>query len=174
MIFITVGTEKYPFDRLVEEVDRLKEKRIINEDVFIQIGSSHYKPKFCEYSDFLPFDQMLEEMKKARIVITHGGPGSIMPVVHSGKVPIVVSRRKKYGEAVDDHQISFIKKLEEKSQIIAAYDLKDLEEKIKNYEDIAQKLKRTEKESFSLDVRVSNFAQALDEICGKLIREEKI
>jgi len=174
MIFVTVGTDQHPFDRLVREVDRLREKRIVNEDVFIQIGSSRYKPKFCEFMEYLLFDQMVEKINEARIVITHGGPGSIMPVVHHGKVPIVVSRQKKFGEAVDDHQISFAKKLEEKSQIIAAYDLKELEEKIKNYDDIAQRLKCTEKESLSLDVRISKFAQALDEICEQLIRKEKI
>lgn len=174
MIFVTVGTDQHPFDRLVKEVDRLREKRIVNEDVFIQIGSSHYRPKFCEYMEYLLFDQMVEKINEARIVITHGGPGSIMPVVHSGKVPIVVSRRKKHGEAVDDHQISFTKKLEEKKQIIAAHDAEEIEAKIKNYDAIAQRLKCTEKESHSLDVRISKFVQALDEICEQLIRKEKI
>ena len=174
MIFVTVGTDQHPFDRLVKMIDFLREKGIIEEDVLIQTGSSRYRPKSCEYSEYLPFDHMVEKMKEARIVITHGGPGSIMPVVHYGKVPIVVSRKKKFGEAVDDHQISFTKKLEEKSQIIAAYDTEELEAKIKNYEVIIQSMKSEEKRYGSPENRVSKFAQALDEICEKLLRKKKI
>jgi UDP-N-acetylglucosamine transferase subunit ALG13 len=173
MIFVTVGTEKYPFDRLVKEVDFLREKGIIEENVFIQIGTSRYKPKFCEYSDFLPYHRMAEKMKNARIVISHGGPGSVMPVVRYGKVPIVLSRQKKYGEAVDDHQVSFTKKLEEKMQIIASHDADELEEKIKNYDTIVQRMKSAEKTQEGLNDRVSQFAQALDEICEQLIQKEK-
>lgn len=174
MIFVTVGTDQHPFDRLVKEVDRLREKRIVNEDVFIQIGSSHYRPKFCEYMEYLLFDQMVEKINEARIVISHGGPGSIMPVVHSGNVPIVVSRRKKYGEAVDDHQIPFTKKLEEKKQIIAAHDAEELEAKIKNYDAIVQRLKCGGKENINLNDQISKFARALDEICEQLTRRRKI
>ena len=36
MIFVTVGTHEQPFDRLVEEIDRLKQANIIDEDVVIQ------------------------------------------------------------------------------------------------------------------------------------------
>ncbi len=174
MIFVTVGTDQHPFDRLVKEIDLLREKGIIEEKVFIQRGSSRFTPKFCKYSDFLPYDQMIEKMKEARIVITHGGPGSIMPVVHYGKVPIVLSRQKKFGEAVDDHQVSFTKRLEEKKQIISAYKAEELEEKIKNYNAIVQRMKSTEKIHGSLNDQVSKFARALDEICEQLIRKKKI
>jgi UDP-N-acetylglucosamine transferase subunit ALG13 len=173
MIFVTVGTDHHPFDRLVKDVDLLREKGIIEENVFIQIGTSRYRPKFCEYSDFLPYDHMAEKMKEARIVITHGGPGSIMPLIYRGKIPVVLSRQKKFGEAVDDHQISFSKRLEEKNQIIAAHDADELEEKIKNYEAIVQRMKSAEKTQRGLNDRASQFARALDEICEQLIQEGK-
>ncbi|UCC38818.1 MAG: hypothetical protein JSV96_13485 [Candidatus Aminicenantes bacterium] len=173
MIFVTVGTDQHPFDRLVKEIDLIKEKGIIEEDVFIQTGSSRAKPEFCEYSEFLPFDQIVEKMKGARIIITHGGPGSIMPAIHYGKVPIVISRKKKFNEAVDDHQVSFTKKLEEKKQVIASYDVEELEEKIKNYDTIVQGIRSAKKNNMSLEDRVSKFAQALDEICQQLLRKEK-
>lgn len=47
MIFVTVGTHEQPFNRLVEYMDRLKENKIIEEDVIIQIGYSTYEPQYC-------------------------------------------------------------------------------------------------------------------------------
>ena len=79
MIFVTVGTHEQSFRRLVECVDKLREKGVIKEEVFIQTGyTKDYKPKFCESKDFLEYDEMQECFKKARIIITHSGPGSIM------------------------------------------------------------------------------------------------
>ena len=48
-----------------------------------------------------------------------------MPVVYSGKVPIVVPRKKQHGEAVDDHQFDFADKLEKRGLIIAVVDIAD-------------------------------------------------
>ena len=45
MIFITVGSQKFQFNRLLEQIDLLIENKIIKEEVFAQIGSSDYIPK---------------------------------------------------------------------------------------------------------------------------------
>ncbi len=58
MIFVTTGTHEQPFDRLVKGIDQLREKNVIKEDVYIQTGYSIYKPKFCEYSEFIDFNEM--------------------------------------------------------------------------------------------------------------------
>ena len=50
MIFVTVGTHEQSFDRLVKEIDRLKEKGRISEEVVIQTGFTTYEPKFCNSS----------------------------------------------------------------------------------------------------------------------------
>jgi UDP-N-acetylglucosamine transferase subunit ALG13 len=47
MIFVTVGTDHHPFDRLIKTVDELKSQGVISEDVFIQTGSSVYLPDHC-------------------------------------------------------------------------------------------------------------------------------
>ena len=49
MIFVTVGTHEQPFDRLLTEIDRLKENGTIQEPVMIQSGFSTYEPKYCEW-----------------------------------------------------------------------------------------------------------------------------
>ena len=45
MIFVTVGTHEQPFNRLIEEIDKLKGDGIIKEEVIIQKGFSNYEPK---------------------------------------------------------------------------------------------------------------------------------
>ncbi|CCF26446.1 Putative glycosyl transferase [Leuconostoc citreum LBAE C11] len=52
--------------------------------------------------------QLLEE---ARIIITHGGPASFLSVLSQGKKPIVVPRLTKFGEHVNNHQLTFAREL---------------------------------------------------------------
>ena len=53
MIFVTVGTHEQPFNRLVEYIDKLKEKGKIEEEVIIQTGYSTYQPQYCEWKKWL-------------------------------------------------------------------------------------------------------------------------
>ena len=48
---------------------------------------------------------MVEAIRRARVVVTHAGVGSVMVALANGKRPVVVPRRKAFGEAVDDHQL---------------------------------------------------------------------
>jgi UDP-N-acetylglucosamine transferase subunit ALG13 len=41
------------------------------------------------------------------VVVTHAGVGSVMLALGRGKVPIVLPRLAAFGEAVDDHQATF-------------------------------------------------------------------
>ena len=49
MIFVTVGTHEQQFNRLIKEIDYLKQKKIICEEVFIQTGFSTYISEYCWY-----------------------------------------------------------------------------------------------------------------------------
>ncbi len=141
MIFVTVGTHEQQFNRLVEEVDKLKEDGIITEEVFIQTGFSTYEPKHCQWSKLISYKEMNNKIKEARIVITHGGPASFIAPLQIGKIPIVVPRQEKYGEHVNDHQLEFSKNVEERNKnIIPVYDIKDLKEKILDYDKIIEKM----------------------------------
>ena len=105
-IFITLGSQKFQFNRLLKAIDELCEKGTVDaEDVFAQIGYSDYLPKNFSYKKFLDRDEFSKEMGKADIVITHGGTGAIIGAVKKGKKVIAVPRRAKYGEHVDDHQL---------------------------------------------------------------------
>ena len=108
-IFITLGSQKFQFNRLLKAVDELLERGTIEaDDVFAQIGYSDYLPKNFNYKKFLDRDEFNREMEKADIVITHGGTGAIIGAVKKGKKVIAVPRRAKYGEHVDDHQLQLI------------------------------------------------------------------
>ncbi len=105
MIFVTVGSRQYPFDRLFKKLDELYDKGVLKEKMFAQIGTSEYKPRNYDYKDFISQEEFLEYIKKADIVVTHGASGSIMKALNEGKKVIVVTRLEKYGEHINDHQI---------------------------------------------------------------------
>lgn len=105
MIFVTVGSRKYPFDRLFKKLDELYEDGVFHEELFAQIGTSTYIPKHYQYERFLSPDEFIKYIEAANIVVTHGASGSIMKALNAKKKVIVVTRLEKYGEHINDHQI---------------------------------------------------------------------
>ena len=131
MIFITTGSQKFQFNRLLKKVDDLVEKGVITEPVFAQTGYSDYQPVHYQYQDFLNREEFAEKMGQSTIVITHGGTGAIIGAVKKGKKVIAVPRLAKYGEHVDDHQLQLLKQFEEMNLISSCYEIENLEECIK-------------------------------------------
>ena len=114
------------FDRLIKKMDEIA--GIINEDVIIQIGSSKYKPKNAKYFDFTEnFENIIELNRKARIVVCHGGAGTIITALNEGKPVIAVPRLKKYKEHINDHQLELVDALSKNNKIIAVHDIELLE-----------------------------------------------
>lgn len=141
MIFVTVGTHEQPFNRLIKAVDELKRNGIITEDVIIQTGFSTYEPKYCQYSKLISYQQMIENIKNARIVITHGGPASFIMPLQLGKIPIVVPRQYKFNEHVNNHQLDFTKNVAQKmGTIIVVEDIQELKNTIVRYDKIIENL----------------------------------
>lgn len=135
MIFVTVGTHEQQYNRLVKKIDELKEYGIIEENVLIQTGYSTYKPKNCDWQQWIPYPQMLENIDKARIVITHGGPSSFIMPLQIGKIPIVVPRQSKFEEHVNDHQVKFCNTVAERyGSIFVVEDIEKLGEAITGYD----------------------------------------
>lgn len=130
-IFITLGSQKFQFDRLLKAVDELYEKGVLTEPTFAQIGYSTYQPKQYQYKNFLNRSEFSQETAKADIVITHGGTGAIIGAVKKGKKVIAVARRAQYGEHVDDHQLQIISQFKEQNLICGITDVNDLEEAVK-------------------------------------------
>lgn len=131
MIFVTLGSQKFQFNRLLEKMDELVEKEIIKDEIFAQIGVSDYNPKHFSYKRFLNREEFQQQIQFCDIVITHGGTGTIINAVKQEKKVIAIPRLKKYGEHVDDHQIQLIKEFSDMNFILACYDIEELEKMIK-------------------------------------------
>lgn len=139
MIFVTVGTHEQGFDRLLKKIDLLKEKKTINEEIIVQYGYSTYIPQNCKSYKLIGYEQMQEHINQARIIITHGGPASFIAPLVMGKIPIVVPRQKEYGEHVNNHQVEFVKQVVDRdNNLIAIYNIDELENAILNYDSIAK------------------------------------
>ena len=135
MIFVSVGTHEQPFNRLIQYVDDLKANGTIQEEVIIQTGFSTYEPKHCIWSKLISYEDMLKNIKEARIVITHGGPASFIMPIQIGKIPIVVPRQHSFGEHVNDHQVEFTKVVtNQMGTIIPIYEIEKLENILLNYD----------------------------------------
>ena len=77
----------------------------------LQHGPSALRPRGATCVDYLPFDELKRLMVEARVVVTHGGAGSVLATLSSGHRPLVISRRVEHREAVDDHQETFVQRL---------------------------------------------------------------
>jgi UDP-N-acetylglucosamine transferase subunit ALG13 len=124
VILVTVGTNEAPFDRLLETVATLPERL----EIVVQYGSSLVRPaNAAVIYEFLPFDDLMERMRSARVVVMHAGIGSIMSALACGKRPVVVPRLARYGEAVDDHQLPVARRLENAGLVRVVEDAASLE-----------------------------------------------
>ena len=132
MIFVTLGSQKFQFNRLLKEIDRLIEKGTIKEKVIAQVGASDYKPKNFEYFDFLTRDEFQKYMSECDYVITHAGTGAIITALKNEKKVIAIPRLAKYGEHVDDHQIQLINEFNELNFVEPVYEINELEDALKN------------------------------------------
>lgn len=135
MIFVTVGSQKFQFNRLLKKVDELIESGAIKDEVFAQIGVSDYKPKNYKYVDFTTREEFAENLDKCDLLITHAGTGVIVTALKKGKKVIAVPRLAKYGEHVDNHQIQLVKQFEELGLIEPCYDTELISASLKNVEE---------------------------------------
>lgn len=128
MVFITLGSQKFQFDRLLKKVDELIDEGVIEDEVVAQIGASEYMPRNYSYVRFMDRNQFAETMDRCTTVITHGGTGVIIGAVKKGKKVIAVPRLEKYGEHVDDHQLQLLHQFDDLQLICACYEVDQLGE----------------------------------------------
>ena len=136
MIFVTLGSQKFQFNRLLKEIDRLIEEGSIEDEVFAQIGYSDYIPKNYEYNNFLDREAFNNVMSKCNKVITHGGTGAIVGALKKDKQVIAVPRLKKFEEHVDDHQLQIIEQFEKMNMILSAKDIAELKGCLEDRDDL--------------------------------------
>ncbi len=131
MIFLTVGTWRVGYNRLVEAVDELANSGVITEDVIAQIGYGSYKPKHMTVVEFCSPTEFRGLISKAELVISHAGMGTIIETVQLLKPLIAIPRRRALGEVDNDHQFTTAKQLENEGKILVAYEVSELPAKLK-------------------------------------------
>lgn len=118
MILVLLGTQNNSFHRLLEEIQKMIDEKIINERVVVQSGYTQFKSKDMEIFDLIPLDRIEKLQEEANLIITHGGVGSIISSNNKGKKVIAIPRLHEYGEHVNDHQKEIVKSFSDKGCII--------------------------------------------------------
>jgi UDP-N-acetylglucosamine transferase subunit ALG13 len=122
MILVTVGTHEQPFDRLVEAAAALGDR----EHLIVQYGTSSITDGPGEWVDYMSFDELAEQARRARVVVSHAGVGSIVLARRYGHRPIIMPRRPHLGEHVDEHQMQLTRRLAEAGIVTVVEDAEQL------------------------------------------------
>lgn len=129
MIYATVGSQKFQFDRLLKELDNINSN---GEEIFAQTGYSNYSPKNYKFEKFLTFDEHIKKINQCNLLICHGGTSSIIEGLKYKKKVIVIPRLTKFNEHVDDHQLEISNVFKEKKYVEVVTDISHLQELINN------------------------------------------
>lgn len=134
MILVLLGTQNNDFTRLLREVQNNIDNGIIKEDVVVQAGSTKFESKDMKIFSLVPTDELLKLQEQARIIITHGGVGSIISSIKLGKKVIAIPRLAKYGEHVNDHQIQIVESFANNGLIKGIFDIEKIGETLEKIE----------------------------------------
>ena len=148
MIFITLGTQDKPFNRLLEAVQREIDKGNIKDKVIVQAGYTKFKSKDMEVFDLIPMDEFDKLMNKCDLLITHGGVGSIVGGLNKDKVVIAAARLEKYGEHLNDHQLQIIDNFSKAGYILGLDNFDDLGDLLEQAKSFKPKKYKSNKEKF--------------------------
>lgn len=122
MILVTVSTGH--FDALIRECSRLYPKY----DFFGQIGSSLVKPPF-PHAKVLPPGEIEDLMKRAELVISHGGAGMTAMIHRLKKPSVIVPKQLRYGEP-NDLQVELARKWGDVGMGVLCMDVENLDQAI--------------------------------------------
>lgn len=143
MIFLTVGTQ-FHFDRLIRAVDQAVGQNGFDEKIVAQVGAGSYQSRNFEGVESMKkklFDRYLHE---SSAVIGHAGMGTIAMAMDNAKPLLVMPRRKKYGEVVNDHQVAIAREFEKLGHILVAYTEDQIPEKIRQLKSFTPQPRKTD------------------------------
>ncbi len=131
MILVTVGTEKFPFDRLMTWISILVRQDWMTEKVIVQYGSCIFVPSGVEAHKLLPASEFKELAMSANLVIGHCGEGTLSLAEKINAPYILVPRTADLKEHVDNHQLELANELA-KTGVPIAFSLEELLEFVRN------------------------------------------
>jgi UDP-N-acetylglucosamine transferase subunit ALG13 len=105
MILVTVGTEQYPFNRLMYWINLLLRQGLIQDEVVVQSGNCTVLPDGVKVYQFLKEDRFRDLLQQADQVIAHCGEGTVLLLDSLDKPYVLVPRSFAFKEHVDNHQV---------------------------------------------------------------------
>jgi UDP-N-acetylglucosamine transferase subunit ALG13 len=124
LIFVTVGTQ-LAFDRLVGAMDGWAAANPA-EEVFAQTGPSSLPVNSMRHAEFIRPDEADALFRKASLVVSHAGMGSILTAMKYRKPIVIVPRKASLGEHRNDHQMATAKWLAGRPGLVVAWDAEEL------------------------------------------------
>lgn len=124
LLFATVGAT-LPFERLVKYVISARKSGKIAEDIMLQIGDAEAPVgplNGIQVVKELPFDTIRQKLAAAKIVVCHGGTGSIITALQQQCKVIVIPRQFELGEHYDNHQVEIAEAFAARGLILLARD----------------------------------------------------
>lgn len=104
---VSLGTELWPFQRALARVLEL----LPDTDIYWQTGVTEAVRAGHPLQQWVPANDLRRAIGDADVVITHAGVGSALVALDEGAVPVILPRRQKHGEMIDDHQVEFAEML---------------------------------------------------------------
>jgi len=157
MIFVTVGNDFRSFDRLLKKMDEVAP--FIPSEIVMQRGYSKYLPKNVKQFDFVSMNEATEYIQRSDLVVSHAGIGTVILCKKYGIPILIIPRRKKNGEHMNDHQLEIAQALENKENenIYILYEEAQLKDRVLKI------LKEGRKETDEKNVGQANLVKAIKE-----------
>lgn len=110
---VTLGTtESYGFPRLIAALRPL----LAGADVLWQTGSTRIDD--LPTREAVPHGELRDAVRTADVVIAHAGTGAALTAMEQGRCPVLVPRRARFREHVDDHQVQIAQELQRRGLAI--------------------------------------------------------
>jgi UDP-N-acetylglucosamine transferase subunit ALG13 len=165
LVFVTVGTDHHPFDRLVQWVDAWAASHP-GVEVVVQHGEAS-SPAHAEARRYLTHSELSGFLERADVIVCHGGPATIAEAWRQKLIPIVAPRGHGLGEHVDNHQQAFAAVLADREQIIEVKTEADLTSALDHAMADPEWLRRETALGFDTDESIRNFTAVVGAITGQ-------
>lgn len=120
MILVTVGTEQFPFNRLMNWIQVLIDRKFLQAtELVVQYGSCTIVPDGVQAHSILAQGQFQSLVQQANLIVSHCGEGTLLLLDTLQKPYILVPRSKRFQEHVDDHQVELANALAQRQVPIA-------------------------------------------------------
>jgi UDP-N-acetylglucosamine transferase subunit ALG13 len=165
LVFVSVGTDHHPFNRLVQWVDGWAAKNP-DVEVVIQYGEAT-SPVHADAVPYLSHSELFALIRRANVIVSHGGPATIAEAWNVGLIPIVAPRGHRLGEHVDNHQQAFAAVLAERDQVIQVTTESELVEALDKAVADPQWLRRESALGVDVETSIRNFTAVVTAVTGK-------